>query len=136
VLLARQLERVGSALHAAQAASRLAPWLQTYAWPGNVRELENLCERIAVYLADFSALETVDWGGLLDECPELNVDIPVDPGHPAPRLQSPRGRAVAALARHGGSRHAAAQQLGISRSTLWRWLNAEDAQAPLESQAP
>ena len=136
VLLARQLERVGSPLDAAQAASRLAPWLQTYAWPGNVRELENLCERIAVYLADFSALETVDWGGLLDECPELKVDIPFDPEHPAPRLPSPRERAVAALARHGGSRHAAAQHLGISRSTLWRWLNAKDDQAPSESPAP
>ena len=124
-LLARQLERIGGVLDPAHIAATLSPMLQAYHWPGNVRELENLCERIAVYLGAFDTLETVDWGGLLAECPELGAAHPrTDPG-PGTPLQSARARAEAALARHQGNRLAAARQLGISRSTLWRWLQQD-----------
>jgi len=36
-------------------------------------------------------------------------------------------RVAAALAAQGGNRQAAARQLGVSRSTLWRWQREHGA---------
>jgi transcriptional regulator with AAA-type ATPase domain len=86
--------------------------LLRHAWPGNVRELEHAMERVA-------ALAT-------GPCVEPG-DLPDDVGEatPAPTgtlQQRERGAILAALARHGGRRSAAAAELGISASTLYRRL--------------
>ena len=101
------------------------PLLQSYAWPGNVRELENVCERLAVFMAQFADLADTDWTGLPHECPELFDGAPAaGPGTVAP-VPASVGRAEEArrmLDRHFGNHQATAKALGVSRSTLWRWM--------------
>ena len=87
-----------------------------YPWPGNVRELRSAVEYAFV----------VGEGVLLDVAdltPELRGEPP--PGTPAGSLADiERGRILAALARHHGRKAAAATELGMSRTTLWRKLYA------------
>jgi transcriptional regulator, propionate catabolism operon regulatory protein len=115
-----------------QAASRvLAPIgepLRAYGWPGNVRELQNVIERIAVELSDMADDDALT-GDLLDAvAPELFASNPL-PKKDALTLRE-RSRHVEAdeiramLAACGGDRDAACKALGISKTTLWRKLNA------------
>ena len=81
-------------------------------WPGNVRELRNRAVRAAV---------TGHLSELLPDAPRRA------PGMRALRRgavssQVALGRIHDALDRAGGNRSAAARDLGISRSTLYRWL--------------
>ena len=103
--------------------------MEQHPWPGNVRELENLCDRIAVWLSQYRRSDSVEWGGLRDECPELFAampdikeapDAPTATEHP-PENPDRHTLALAALKRHGGRTGAAAAELGVSRSTFWRW---------------
>ena len=114
----RCLKRLGSSLDAATA---LGPWmdaLRSYHWPGNVRELENLAERIAVTLAQYADARDIPLDALVHDCPEL-----FNAGGAGPAAGRPLEQRVrAALAQAGGRRAEAARLLGVSRSTLWRWL--------------
>ena len=112
------LARMGSRLDAAGALAPLTPHLQAYAWPGNVRELENFSERIAVFLLQFENIEDIDYPELALDCPELFEAMPC--GVPTTPLSNHR-RACLALEKSGGNHALAARQLGVSRSTLWRW---------------
>ncbi|UQV45157.1 propionate catabolism operon regulatory protein PrpR [Janthinobacterium lividum] len=106
-----------------------APLLRRYDWPGNVRELRNLAERLALFLAA-EPLQALTPAFVLGVAPELAnaAGTPALPPTPtpaaaiAPRLEDESASAV--LARFGGRRDAAAQYLGISRTTLWRRLRA------------
>ena len=115
-------------LHAEMATC--ASLLQRYDWPGNVRELRNLTERLALFLAA-EPLQALTPAFVLSVAPELGAHAaaigaaPVAP--PAARLAAESVTAV--LARFGGRRDAAADYLGISRTTLWRKLRAEAGQA-------
>ncbi|ELX13346.1 propionate catabolism operon regulatory protein PrpR [Janthinobacterium sp. HH01] len=119
-------------LHAEMAAC--APLLQRYDWPGNVRELRNLAERLALFLAA-EPLQALTPAFVLSVAPELAAraapllsDTGAAPGDTAPPLPAQRRSAEsisAVLARFGGRRDAAADYLGISRTTLWRKLRAE-----------
>src|SRR5690606_37002663 len=71
VLLAQALRRLGSNLPAPQVLSPLVPRMRAYDWPGNIRELENVCERLAVFFAQYDSPATVDDTQLPYECPEL-----------------------------------------------------------------
>ncbi|MRW86223.1 propionate catabolism operon regulatory protein PrpR [Pseudoduganella sp. FT26W] len=104
-------------LHAEMTAC--APLLQRYAWPGNVRELRNLTERLALFLAA-EPLQALTPAFVLSVAPELGTPDATLPA-PAPAT----GRIADVLARFGGRRDAAADYLGISRTTLWRKLKAE-----------
>ena len=110
-----------------------AALLARYDWPGNVRELRNLSERLALFLAA-QPLQALTPAFVLGVAPELaRRGAPGALPEPAqsiaelenmapPRLETARQ----ALARFGGRRDAAAEYLGISRTTLWRKLRAED----------
>ncbi|WP_215409694.1 propionate catabolism operon regulatory protein PrpR [Janthinobacterium sp. JC611] len=104
-----------------------APLLRRYAWPGNVRELRNLAERLALFLAA-EPLQALTPAFVLGVAPELGnaagtAALPPAPAAAiAPRLEDESASAV--LARFGGRRDAAAQYLGVSRTTLWRRLRA------------
>ncbi|MBI5444430.1 MAG: sigma 54-interacting transcriptional regulator [Deltaproteobacteria bacterium] len=89
--------------------------LLDHSYPGNVRELLNVVER-AVVLCRGTEIR-----------PE---DLPPALGKPGGRVRpkgSPRtqGRQDLAdvLARHGGNKAAAARELGVNRTTLWRWMS-------------
>jgi two-component system response regulator HydG len=128
-LLARALKRLGSDLGADATLAVLGDRLLAYAWPGNVRELENLCERLAVFAAQYRSLDHLRMEDLAHDCPELFATEP--PQRMVP-LQgaAPRGEQAfieqlgAALRATGGNRQAAAAQLGISRATLWRKMKS------------
>nr|WP_245844887.1 propionate catabolism operon regulatory protein PrpR [Noviherbaspirillum humi] len=119
-------------LHAELAAC--APLLENYRWPGNVRELRNLMERLALFLAS-TPLQALSPSFLLGVAPELGgaSSAPSSPPAsampqrtPAPPAAAPTPEdAARALARCGGNRQAAADQLGISRTTLWRLMRRE-----------
>ena len=125
VLLSRCLARHGSPLDAARVLEPLQAGMAAYDWPGNVRELENIVERIAVGLLASEPGGRIDHAALRSDCPEVFGE----PEKVVPALQAcaddlpPRARAEAALQASAGNRQRAAQALGISRSTLWRWLN-------------
>lgn len=81
--------------------------MMRYDWPGNVRELENLIER-------FVALHPmgVQLKDLVDEGRRRQAKPPSDP------LARERAELQELLARHGGHRERAANELGISRRAL------------------
>ncbi|WP_373991175.1 propionate catabolism operon regulatory protein PrpR [Duganella sp. BuS-21] len=108
-------------LHAEMAAC--APLLQRYDWPGNVRELRNLTERLALFLAA-EPLQALTPAFVLSVAPELGTHSSAAPT-PTISTQAAGERIADVLARFGGRRDAAADYLGISRTTLWRKLKAE-----------
>jgi propionate catabolism operon transcriptional regulator len=109
-----------------------APLLQRYSWPGNVRELRNLTERLALFLAA-EPLQALTPSFVLGIAPEFAGEVPALPWPSASSaatatLTLPGSEsATAVLARFGGRRDAAADYLGISRTTLWRRLREEGA---------
>ncbi|MGQ7819054.1 propionate catabolism operon regulatory protein PrpR [Metapseudomonas furukawaii] len=113
---------------------QLMPRLETHRWPGNIRELENLVERAALSAQVLGSTKGQDEAALRRLFPELFE-------HPAPTLPAHEvtGEAIdlrsvgkareTAYAREvveacNGDLDAAARQLGISRTTLWRRLRA------------
>ena len=85
-------------------------------WPGNIRQLRNVTERLAVF-SDTNMI------GISD------IQEAVEPQHPALSTlitnstnNSMREKILDALDRSGGNRTKAAQLLGISTVTLWRWI--------------
>lgn len=102
--------------------------LQRYSWPGNVRELRNLAERLAVLAPAESPLSALTRPLLLRTAPELAAAEPPSSAlerHDAParRIGRPSDEElVKALEAAGGKRETLALRLGVSRTTLWRWL--------------
>ncbi|MBB5392080.1 MULTISPECIES: propionate catabolism operon regulatory protein PrpR [unclassified Herbaspirillum] len=103
-----------------------APLLGAYAWPGNVRELRNMMERLALFLAA-EPLQALTPALIQAVAPEIAASgirqaMPASSSSPV-ALQEPALPDIrTVLQRCGGNRAAAARQLGISRTTLWRKL--------------
>jgi DNA-binding NtrC family response regulator len=92
--------------------------LMAHSWPGNVRELEHVVER-AVVLAEGSVIEARD----------LNLQRFAGGSAEIERMTLADAEAYLirkALARSSGNVLAAAEQLGLSRSALYRRLQALD----------
>lgn len=108
-----------------------------YPWPGNIRELENAIE-YALTMAggeeltpeDFP-LQNLTWGSV-DTAVEEEIEVPDRPAKQAnssypslrtleeEKMRKEREKIFEALRLHDGNRTLAAQELGISKSTLWR----------------
>ncbi|MDM0106437.1 propionate catabolism operon regulatory protein PrpR [Variovorax sp. J22R24] len=117
----RCLHRLGSRIDAGAALAPLLPRFLACEWQGNVRELENISERVAVFLLQFDRVEDIRYDELRHDCPELFERHPLG----TPPL---RERVLEAVRLADGNRQRAAKQLGVSRSTLWRWLREFDAE--------
>ncbi len=102
------------------------PLLLDHRWPGNVRELENTLRAASVFADDQAITDAAIYRVL------QGLSTPhTTAAAPPPRASSGRGRppkatradVVAALDRHDGDRAEAAQHLGVSERTLYRYLN-------------
>ncbi len=108
--------------------------LERYDWPGNVRELENALEH-AVTVSEGPVIQAADLPtavrsprllthgeGRAAEAPAATAPAEADErdSWSLARMEAEHIRRV--LARHGGNATAAARQLGVSRTTLWRKL--------------
>ncbi len=91
--------------------------METYAWPGNIRELENKIQR-AVILSEKSLIEPQD----------LGFDVsPISPGDENLEVRTlkeakdklEKEMATFALDKHAGNIAKAADELGVSRPTLY-----------------
>jgi DNA-binding NtrC family response regulator len=91
--------------------------LLRHRWPGNVRELEKAIER-AVVLASGDAIVAEDLPPALQGKPEGGAR----PAHARTLADVEKAHILATLHEHGWNQARAAEELGISRSTLWRKL--------------
>ena len=96
-----------------------ATLLQDWRWPGNVRELRNLMQRVALFLA-VEPLQALTPAFLSQMAPEISAHRVQT--QPTATTAAPGENLTAVLERFGGNREAAADHLGISRTTLWRRL--------------
>lgn len=90
-------------------------------WPGNIRELENVLERVVAYLHTVN-----DLGRLQTALPQIAPELsggrqPVLADKGIIKIKE-NELILAALARWKGDKRKAAQDLGISQTTLWRRL--------------
>ncbi|MDI6878682.1 MAG: sigma 54-interacting transcriptional regulator [Desulfitobacteriaceae bacterium] len=125
--LIRFKKKLGYQLHM---SSEFTSAIQSYHWPGNVRELENVLERYAVLVGEG---EPPAYQELLDSFPEfwtgestelfheplISSDLSVQPG----TLEDMEIQLISILLeRCRGNKSLLAEQLGISRTTLWKKL--------------
>jgi transcriptional regulator of acetoin/glycerol metabolism len=100
--------------------------LSAYPFPGNVRQLEHLVQRA---VATARSLELT-----LDDLPEELLAEPASPAPPegtvaAAREKAEREMVVATLAKHGGEIGAAARELQVSRTTMWRLMKKHNIES-------
>ncbi|MDC9588224.1 propionate catabolism operon regulatory protein PrpR [Xenorhabdus sp. XENO-10] len=146
LLAIEYLQRAFAALNLPVATSRIQELaechevLQSYHWPGNVRELRNLMERIALYLSAHPE-QALTPALILSLSPERQIDTNIIGSNVINNnvkaaqfeasslientLSAPDITVHDILARFSGNRRAAAEHLGISRTTLWRRLKQE-----------
>jgi transcriptional regulator with PAS, ATPase and Fis domain len=94
--------------------------LQRHSWPGNVRELASVVRR-AVVVGDGPEVRLADLAGLAEDVPARNVPPPVA-GRPHPGSPQEREALLRALADTNENITLTAQELGVSRVTLYRML--------------
>jgi two-component system response regulator HydG len=103
--------------------------LRRHAWPGNVRELQHVLTQAAL-LEDGMLLEGKDFvpqpAGLrhMPAASAGEAGPAAFASAPAEGPQDRREAARRALAAHGGNKSRAAAALGVTRKTLYAWLDA------------
>jgi DNA-binding NtrC family response regulator len=107
------------------AAERL---LHQAPWPGNVRELRNVIERACILsdnrtvtereIASAMSVATVN-----HEPAQASVGLDSNGADPALMSTAQRDQITRVLRQVSGNKAAAAKQLGISRRSLYRWLD-------------
>jgi DNA-binding NtrC family response regulator len=110
--LAKFRERYGRKIEGFDREARQA--LEAHVWPGNVRELGHAIER-AVLMASTGLIGAADLG-------LRTAAAGATPAEEMTLEQAERIFIQKALARHGGDVRRAAEQLGMSRSALYRRL--------------
>ena len=107
--------------------------LQQSAWTGNVRELRNVIERACI-LTDSRIISEREMTVAMSTVPALGPDASPDPqGAPAPfpagspestlMSTAQREQILRVLKQVDGNKAAAAKQLGMSRRSLYRWID-------------
>jgi transcriptional regulator with PAS, ATPase and Fis domain len=121
------LEKYGTASGVSRCTDDAWELLSAYSYPGNVRQLEHIIQR-AVAIARGPALEP-------DDLPEEVVAPAPPPAAPDGSVAAARERAdretiLATLARHDGEIGAAARDLQVSRTTMWRLMKKYGIPSP------
>lgn len=91
-------------------------YLRSYSWPGNLDQLRSVCER-AVLTADRRRIDEVFLRRQVEQlAPHMEPET-----HQVVLVKDPKAVELAELLkRHGGNRQKVADELGISKTTLWR----------------
>jgi two-component system, NtrC family, response regulator HydG len=101
--------------------------MQQASWPGNVRELRNVIER-ACLLSDGHVLTERDLGAAMSR--GSMPPPPADRSEPSPAATllstAQRGQIERVLRETGGNKARAAKLLGVSRRSLYRWIERLD----------
>ena len=93
--------------------------LKTHSWPGNIRELQNVIERLCV-----TCDGKIDQNLVMENLDECNLHQPES----SERIAClKKNHMLEVLRQCGNNKMAAAQRLGISRTTLWRELKRTGA---------
>jgi DNA-binding NtrC family response regulator len=108
--------------------------LQQAAWPGNVRELRNVLERASILSATAILSERDIAGALAPAAPAPGAlaERPVEaaagsmPDDPHLLTTAQRAQIQRVLEETAGNKAAAARLLGVSRRSLYRWLERLD----------
>ena len=112
---AKKYDKIGISLHP-EAMKKMTE----YSWPGNVRELQHAMER-AILLADSNTLVASDFAlnpKKILEQPEAKITL----------NEMEKKMILKALDHHNGNFTAAANELGITRQTLYNKVKKIDAQ--------
>jgi transcriptional regulator of acetoin/glycerol metabolism len=100
-----------------------------YDWPGNIRELENAIERAFILCGD-GRIDIAHLPGELTAHGSMSgPDAKIRSAHDILDAQAIR----AALARNTGNRLAAARELGIHKTTLYRRMKKLGIPFPLQN---
>jgi DNA-binding NtrC family response regulator len=94
--------------------------LQKYHWPGNVRELEHAIEK-AVILCETQTITPDDFFFKNTHAPKTGFSYTIE--------EMEKKLIASALEKHGGNYSAAAQQLGVTRQTLYNKIKKFDPDA-------
>lgn len=94
-------------------------FIEEYDWPGNLEQLDGVCERI-VLLPDRRSVDEI----LLRRQTE-NLEPHFIPGTEiVVQYKDPKAAEISELLKkHYGNRGKVAEELGVSKTTLWRWIN-------------
>ncbi len=110
---------------------RIAPeamdLLLRYAWPGNVRELEKAIER-AVVLTQSETISAQDLPPAVTGSLEAGALAPSRKALSLAEVE--KAHVLSVLYEHGWNQARAAEELGISRTTLWRKLKEYGVRTP------
>lgn len=99
--------------------------LADYEWPGNVREIQNFVERVSVLMQDEDGAEQLL--DMIQQFSHRNIEtIPSNKEQEADLVSWQKERIIAAIKSNRGALNKAAQELGMSRTTLWRKLKEHD----------
>jgi DNA-binding NtrC family response regulator len=108
---------LGSVASVAKPTSAAILFLQGHDWPGNVRELKNVVQSCAMM------------GGVTAERARSVITSRRDADQSVEAPGELRGLADA-LRRHGGDTVAVASELGVHRSTVYRWMRTLSPSSP------
>jgi DNA-binding NtrC family response regulator len=121
ILLDHFLRRYGGAREVTGYGDEARLALVAYAYPGNVRQLEHIVQR-AVAIARGPVLQKEDLPDELFARPQDQGPHAADGSVAAARERAERDMIMATLVRHRGEMSAAARELQVSRTTLWRMM--------------
>jgi transcriptional regulator with PAS, ATPase and Fis domain len=104
--------------------SDVLSYFQKYSWEGNIRELENIIERLMILKSGMEVCE--------DDIKDLFPDFLIERiGNSSPNftlevagtLEEMEKEIICQVLKHTNDKDKACSMLGISNTTLWRWLN-------------
>jgi transcriptional regulator, propionate catabolism operon regulatory protein len=124
--LFHSLRKLGSSIPADEALAQISNLLIEYQWPGNVRELENIMERYAVFLSQYSKTSEIDLSILKIEFPEIYAARVSNDKIDQLNIEKNDDYLMTMMSQSKKSKSALAKELGVSRTTLWRILKEKN----------
>ena len=115
IYLSQWKERYDRVVHLTQSAEE---YLVNYDWPGNLNQINSVCERI-VLLSDH---RNIDEGFLQRQIRQLTPKLLPGTGQIVLFKDEKAVEISELLKRYNGNRQKVADELGISKTTLWRYI--------------